>query len=237
MTPHEAARRDGGASLARMRSNSGRSSRGACVRWVACVGWWLASATLARAAERLPHAGERIVGAIRPGFVETIVADSLDSPVSMVLAPDGRVFVCEQGGNLRVIRGGRLLKKPLVTVPTRDVEEEGLLGVALDPAFARTHRVYVLYTALTPPRHNVIAHWTASGDTALPHSERNVFEFDTHDAHQHVGGALRFGRDGMLYATSGECGDGENSHRLTSTAGKVVRIRPDGSIPPTNPFP
>ena len=188
-------------------------------------------------ANPLPRAGERIESAIRPGFVETIVADSLDSPVSMVLAPDGRVFVCEQGGRLRVIRGGRLLKKAFVTVPTRAVEEEGLLGVALDPAFARTRRVYVLYTALAPTRHNVIAHWTASGDTALAGSERIVFEFDSHDAHQHVGGALRFGRDGMLYATSGEVGDGANAHRLTSTAGKVIRIRPDGSIPRDNPFP
>ena len=64
-----------------------------------------------------------------------------------------------------------------------------------------------------------------------------MFEFDTHAAHQHVGGALRFGRDGMLYASSGECGDGTLSHSLASTAGKIVRLRKDGSIPGDNPFP
>lgn len=188
-------------------------------------------------AERLPRAGESFTNAIRPGWTETVVADSLDSPVSMAFAPDGRMFVCEQGGRLRVIRGGRLLPKPMLTVPTRPIEEEGLLGVAFDPAFARTKRVYVLYTAQAPTRHNVIAHFTASGDTAVAGSERIVYEFDTHGAHQHVGGALRFGRDGMLYATSGECGNGDLSHSLASTAGKVIRIRPDGSIPGDNPFP
>jgi glucose/arabinose dehydrogenase len=194
-------------------------------------------AVTAAAAAPLPRAGDRIANAMRAGYVETVIADSLDSPVSMVLAPGGRVFVCEQDGRLRVIRNGRLLAKPFVRVPTRAIEEEGLLGAALDPAFARTRRVYVLYTSHTPTRHNVIAHFTASGDTALAGSERIVYEFDTHGAHQHVGGALRFGRDGMLYATSGECGDGNLSHSLASTAGKVIRIRRDGSIPGDNPFP
>jgi glucose/arabinose dehydrogenase len=186
---------------------------------------------------RLPRAGERFPNAIRPGFTETIVADSLDSPVSMAIAPDGRVFVCEQGGRLRVIRNDKLLKRPFVTVPTKPIEEEGLLGVAFDPAFARTKHVFVTYTSYVPTRHNVIARFTAAGDTAVPGSEYIVFEFDTHAAHQHVGGALRFGRDGMLYASSGECGDGTLSHSLASTAGKILRLRKDGSIPGDNPFP
>jgi glucose/arabinose dehydrogenase len=199
----------------------------------------LASAALAAPAPPAPHlprAGDRIVGAIRAGFTETVVADSLDSPVSMALAPDGRVFVCEQSGRLRVVRAGRLLRRPFVTVATRAVEEEGLLGVAFDPAFARTHRVYALYTALEPTRHNVIAYYRAMGDTAAD-AGTIVYEFDTHAAHQHVGGALRFGRDGMLYASSGECGDGSLSQSLASTAGKLLRMRADGSIPADNPFP
>jgi glucose/arabinose dehydrogenase len=200
---------------------------------LACTLW----AVAARAAVPLPHAGERFANAIRPGFTETVIADSLDSPVSMALAPDGRVFVCEQPGRLRVIRNGKLLKRPFVAVPTKAIEEEGLLGVAFDPAFARTKCVFVTYTSYTPVRHNVIARFTASGDTAVAGSEYIVYEFDEHAAHQHVGGALRFGRDGMLYASSGECGDGTLSHSLASTAGKIVRLRPDGSIPHDNPFP
>jgi len=173
---------------------------------------------------------------IRPGFTEAIAADSLDSPVSMAIAADGREFVCEQAGRLRVVKNGRLLPRPFVTVPTRAVEEQGLLGVALDPAFARTRRVYVVYTALEPEVHNVIAYYVAHGDTAAGEGTI-VYEFDAQHSHQHVGGAIRFGRDGMLYASSGEGDDGSLSQSLSSTAGKIVRMRPDGSIPPGNPFP
>src|SRR5260221_2142671 len=78
----------------------------------------LVARVAAAPAPHLPRAGERFVGAIRAGFEERVVADSLDSPVSMALAPDGRVFVCEQAGGLRVVRNGRLLARPFVTVPT-----------------------------------------------------------------------------------------------------------------------
>jgi glucose/arabinose dehydrogenase len=202
------------------------------------LGAGLVALTLALPAHAasLPRPGERIENAIRPGFLEQAVADSLDSPVSMAIAPDGRVFVCEQAGRLRVVRGGRLLAKPFVTVPTAAVQEEGLLGVAFAPDFAHSRRVYVCYTALAPTRHNVIAWYVARGDTALGEGTI-VYEFDTHAAHQHVGGALRFGPDGMLYAGSGESGDGTRSHSLASTAGKLVRVRRNGRIPRDNPFP
>ena len=115
---------------------------------------------------------------IRLGFVETVIADSLDSPVSMATAPDGRVFVCEQGGRLRVVRNDALLARPFVTLPVGVGEEEGLLGVAFDPGFESNHRVYVCYTAATPTRHNRIARLTASGDTARAGSEVSIFELD-----------------------------------------------------------
>ncbi len=184
----------------------------------------------------MPQTGDRLTDALRPGVVEQVVADSLDSPVSMAIAPDGRVFVCEQGGRLRVVRGGRLLARAFVTVPTTAFQEEGLLGVAFDPQFARTKRVFVCYTALTPTRHNVIAAYVAREDTAAGEGTI-IYEFDTHAEHLHVGGALRFGRDGTLYAASGQSGDGTRSHSLASTAGKIVRILPDGRIPRDNPFP
>ena len=135
-----------------------------------------------------------------------------------------------------MVRDGRLLARPFVTVPTVAFQEEGLLGVAVDPQFSRTRRVFVCYTALTPTRHNVVASYIASGDTAEDQSTI-VYEFDTHADHMHVGGALRFGRDGTLYATSGESGDGTRSHSLASTAGKVVRMHTDGRVPRDNPFP
>lgn len=174
--------------------------------------------------------------ALPPGFVESMVADSLDSPVSMGVAPDGRIFVCEQGGRLRVIKDGRLLARPFLTLPVYVNLEEGLLGVAFDPAFFWNHRVYVLYTAAEPNRHNRIVCVTAKGDTADRKSLRTIFELDPHLQHQHVGGAMRFGRDGCLYVGTGDNDHGPWAQSLHTTFGKILRIRPDGSIPRDNPF-
>ena len=78
------------------------------------------------------------------GFTEAQVAGGLASPTAMQFAPDGRLFVCEQGGRLRVIKDGALLATPFVTLTVDSAGERGLLGVAFDPAFAANHFVYVL---------------------------------------------------------------------------------------------
>jgi glucose/arabinose dehydrogenase len=171
-----------------------------------------------------------------PGFAETVLGDSLDSPVSMAIAPDGRVFVCEQGGRVRVIRGGRLLKKPFLTLPVSVGLEEGLLGLAFDPHFTWNRHVFVIYTSGSPVRHEVIVRYTASGDTVIPGSGHTIFELDPHLQHQHVGGALRFGRDGTLYVGTGDNDHEEWAQSLRSSFGKILRIRTDGTIPADNPF-
>jgi glucose/arabinose dehydrogenase len=74
----------------------------------------------------------------------------------MALAPDGRVFVCEQAGTLRVIKNGALLTTPFVTVTVNSSGERGLLGVAFDPNFASNQLVYIYYTATMPTVHNRI---------------------------------------------------------------------------------
>lgn len=182
------------------------------------------------------RAGLRIADRIHRGFVESVLADSLDRPVSMAIAPDGRVFVCEQGGALRVIGPHGLLARPFVEVATRAEGEEGLLGVAFDPAFARNHWVYVLYTALAPRRHGRIERFTASGDTALAGSRFPVFDLDNDLLRIHVGGAIGFGADSMLYVATGENGEAAFSQSLRWTAGKLLRIRADGTIPEDDPF-
>ena len=107
------------------------------------------------------------LGAAPPALQQTIVTRALDSPVSMAVAPDGRVFICEQAGRVRVVRAGRLLPKSFHVVPTTAVQEEGLLSVAFDPDFARTRWVYLLYTHIDSTRHERLVRVTASGDTAV----------------------------------------------------------------------
>ena len=76
---------------------------------------------------------------VPPGFTDSLVASGLTNPTAMALAPDGRIFVCEQGGNLRVIKNGTLLATPFLSVTVDSSGERGLLGVAFDPNFVSNH--------------------------------------------------------------------------------------------------
>jgi glucose/arabinose dehydrogenase len=171
------------------------------------------------------------------GFAETQLAAGLASPTAMAFAPDGRLFVCEQAGKLRVIKDGALLAAPFVTLSVDTSGERGLLGVTFDPGFALNQYVYLYYTTATSPQHNRVSRFTANGDVALPGSETVIWDVDTPGpgiAHQ--GGAIHFGPDGKLYVAVGEHGDAASSPDLSIQVGKILRINPDGSIPLDNPF-
>ena len=171
------------------------------------------------------------------GFSETMIANGLSSPTAMDFAPDGRLFVCLQGGNLRVIKNGALLPTPFLTLSVDSSGERGLLGVAFDPNFATNHFVYVYYTVATTPRHNRVSRFTANGDVALANSEVVILELDNlSSATNHNGGAIHFGPDGKLYIAVGENANGSNSQTLSNLLGKVLRINSDGTIPSDNPF-
>jgi glucose/arabinose dehydrogenase len=170
------------------------------------------------------------------GFSESIVTSSLTNPTAMAIAPDGRIFVCQQGGALRVIRNGSLLATPFVTITVNSTGERGLLGVAIDPDFLVNQYVYVYYTATTPAIHNRISRFTANGDVAAAGSETVLLDLENLSATNHNGGAIHFGGDGKLYAAVGENAVPSNSQTLTNLLGKMLRINRDGSIPSDNPF-
>jgi glucose/arabinose dehydrogenase len=179
-----------------------------------------------------------IEGATLPtGFTETQVANGLSSPTAMEFAPDGRLFVCLQGGQLRVIKNGALLATPFLTVTTDSSGERGLLGIAFDPNFQTNNFVYVYYTATTTPRHNRVSRFTANGDVAVANSELVILDLDNlSGATNHNGGAIHFGPDGKLYVAVGENANGANSQTLTNRLGKMLRLNSDGTIPSDNPF-
>ena len=143
------------------------------------------------------------------GFTETRVATGLSNPTAMAFAPDGRLFVCQQGGQLRVIKNGALLPTPFLTVTVNSTGERGLLGVAFDPQFASNGFVYVYYTATTPAIHNRVSRFTANGDVAVAGSEVVLLELNNlSSATNHNGGAMHFGPDGKLYIAVGENANG-----------------------------
>jgi glucose/arabinose dehydrogenase len=175
-----------------------------------------------------------------PGFIESTVATGLAEPSAMAFAPDGRLFVTEQTGALRVVKNNALLATPFVTLKVDSRGERGLLGVAFDPNFASNHFVYVYYTVpgrKGAPVHNRVSRFTAAGDTAAKHSEKILLDLDNlTSASNHNGGALAFGPDGKLYVAVGENNNGANAATLSNRLGKILRINPDGTIPADNPF-
>jgi glucose/arabinose dehydrogenase len=173
-----------------------------------------------------------------PGFSETILATGINAPTAMDFAPDGRLFVDQQEGNVRVIKNGQLLSTPFLTLNNVDFEgERGLLGIAFDPNFATNQFVYVYYTVAGSPAHNRVSRFTANGDVAVPGSEVDIFDIDPLSSDtRHNGGAIHFGPDGDLYIGVGDNKVGANAQSLSSLMGKMLRIRPDGTIPTDNPF-
>ena len=171
------------------------------------------------------------------GFTDAVVAAGLNNPTAMALAPDGRIFVCQQGGALRVIKNGVLLATPFLTVPVDSSGERGLLGVAFDPNFVSNQLVYIYYTATTPTIHNRISRFTASGDVALAGSETIIMDLpNLSSATNHNGGAIHFGPDGLLYVAVGDNANGANAQTLNTRLGKMLRITSTGGIPTNNPF-
>jgi glucose/arabinose dehydrogenase len=173
------------------------------------------------------------------GFNLASVTTSLTAATAMAVAPDGRVFICEQGGALRIVKTGSLLATPFATVTTTATGERGLLGVALDPAFTANGFVYVYYTAATPTTHNRVSRLTAnpgSPDVAVPGSEIALIDLPSLSATNHNGGAIHFGPDGKLYVATGENAVPANAPLLTTTLGKILRFNADGTIPTDNPF-
>jgi glucose/arabinose dehydrogenase len=170
------------------------------------------------------------------GFTETQVAGGLSNPTAMALAPDGRIFVCQQAGQLRIIKNGVLLATPFLSVTVDSTGERGLLGVALDPNFATNNFIYIYYTATTPAVHNRVSRFTANGDVVVPGSEVVLLDLNNLGATNHNGGAMHFGPDGKLYVAVGENANPANAQTLGNLLGKILRLNADGSIPSDNPF-
>jgi glucose/arabinose dehydrogenase len=169
------------------------------------------------------------------GFVETNVASGLSDPTAMEFAPDGRIFICQQQGDLRVVKDGTLLANPFLHLNVDSTGERGLLGIAFDPNFANNHFLYLYYT-VPSPLHNRVSRFTANGDVVAAGSELPILDLDPLSATNHNGGGIHFGLDGKLYVGVGENAVGANAQSMTTRLGKMLRINSDGSIPSDNPF-
>ena len=161
----------------------------------------------------------------------------LSSATAFAQAGDGRWFIAQQGGALRVVKNGALLGPAFVTLNVDSQGERGLIGVTLDPAFASNGFVYVYHTVTAGGVHNRVSRFTASGDVAAANSEVVLVELPgLSTATNHNGGAMHFGLDGKLYVAVGDNANSAKAQNLADPFGKMLRFNADGSIPTDNPF-
>lgn len=175
------------------------------------------------------------------GMVEaTVLAEGLVHPWALAFLPDGRFLVTERGGALRIIENGEI-GPPIEGVPAVMARGQGgLLDVALSPDFAETGRLYL--TVAEPGEGDasgtavVSARLVLDGDGGWMEDQSVIFRMNnfTSSSH-HYGSRIVIGKDGNLFVTLGERGEGARAQDASDLAGGVVRIAPDGSVPADNP--
>ena len=162
------------------------------------------------------------------------IISGLNFPVGMSLAPDGRVFFNERlTGKIRIInQQWQLVATPFCQLSVAVSGEQGLLGLALDPNFAQNHYVYAYYTVSGATMNRVVRYTESSG---ICTQETSILD-NLPVSGNHNGGIIQFGPDGKLYVIIGDSENSANSQSLTTLAGKILRVNPDGSAPTDNPF-
>ena len=159
---------------------------------------------------------------------------NLEVPWSLVFLPDGRALVSERPGRIRLIQDGNLQEKPYLSVDAARVGEAGLMGIAVHPQFPMEPYIYAMYTYRKGgDLLNRVARFRDRGGTG---SFDRVIIDTIPGARFHDGGRIAFGPDGMLYVTTGENFISALAQDLSSLAGKVLRVTPEGNIPADNPF-
>jgi hypothetical protein len=176
-------------------------------------------------------------------FVTTGVSDPvfLTQPLN-----DGRIFVVEQSGRVRIVRDGAVQTTPFLDISSRVLYggERGLLSIAFHPQYAINHFFYVYFTSQPNGDIHVERFTATSADIADANSSKVILTVSHSEQPNHNGGLLTFGSDGMLYAGLGDGGgggdpflNGQNFHALL---GSLLRVDVDHgdpyAIPASNPF-
>lgn len=166
-----------------------------------------------------------------------IIAENLNIPWAIDISKDGRLFFTERGGNLRVIEDGILNPIPVYTFepPFISMGEGGLMGLVLDRDFLTNGYIYLMYSYREKARfYNRVVRMRIQDNTA---SEEVILLDKIPGGRFHNGGRIKIGPEGYLYITAGDATDLDLPQDINSLAGKILRIKTDGSIPPDNPFP
>jgi len=165
-----------------------------------------------------------------------IVAENLYVPWAIDINDDGKLYFTERNGNIRVLEDNKLIPQPLITFrePFVSHGEGGLLGIALDPYFAKNHYIYVMHTYAEENKiYNRVVRLTEKNNKAI--IDRVIYD-KIPGSRFHNGGRLKIGPDRKLYITTGDAQDPAQAQLISSSAGKILRIELDGKTPLNNPF-
>ncbi|MCO5091156.1 PQQ-dependent sugar dehydrogenase [Bosea sp. (in: a-proteobacteria)] len=203
-------------------------------RWAGLLGMVLALAGAA-----LPAAAQKRFPSSAGALAVETVASGLTHPWGLAFLPDGRMLVSERPGRLRIVGADGALSRPIAGVPAVVARGQGgLLGLALDPAFAQNRLVYFSFSE---PRQGGNGTSVARGrldeeGTALSGVETIFRQMPAVDSNMHFGSRLVFDRTGALFVTLGDrFSQRAEAQNPANHIGKVVRIRPDGTLPADNP--
>jgi glucose/arabinose dehydrogenase len=173
---------------------------------------------------------------ITPAFAELdvdVIVDGLNNPWEIVFGPEGEIFFTERDGRIWKIENFEEAKV-IETFPKSGSMEGGTLGLALHPDFKNNQKIYIYQTNLELEFfQNKVFSFTVNGDAL---TDKQVIIDGIPGAPWHDGGRINFGPDGKLYITTGDAINPGWSQDLSSLAGKILRINPDGTIPDDNPF-
>ncbi len=159
------------------------------------------------------------------------VVDGLQAPVHVTAAPGvpGALYVVEQGGLIRIVRSGKIEAQPFLDIraKVRAGGEQGLLGLAFAPDYARSRQFVVNYTDVDG--HTRVVRYRSDGKKALPRTARQLL-FVKQPYANHNGGMVTYGKDGLVYVGMGDGGSGGDpegrAQNPSSLLGKMLRLDP-----------
>ena len=192
-----------------------------------------ASSAPARAPEAVPLRDTVVADAARRHSSEALptdlVVDGVDDPIDLAFAPDGRLFVAERAGSIRIVRDGRLVAEPALSPRSALADGGQILAIAIDPDFARTRFVFVVSAAREAQGRMAfaLARFREAGDTL---ADAAVL-LDRIPAAAPPRASLRFGGDAKLYAAFDAGGDPRRAGDPASLNGKLLRLNADGTTP------
>jgi aldose sugar dehydrogenase len=186
---------------------------------------------------RMDAAAQDTIRSEQARFELVTVVSGLEHPWGMAFLPDESILVTERPGRVRMVRDGQLDPEPIEGVPPVYARGQGgLLDVALDPQFASNRLIYLSYAAEDDGGNSTRVARATLGDGRLEDLEVIFTAQPLVRSSKHFGSRLAFDREGYLFITVGERGQGERAQDLGDHNGTVIRLDPDGSVPEANPF-